>query len=116
MHSGFTTALQPNAGRRTSNSSSSEAQGKAIVDAAQGLLEGDFMQHFPVDIFQTGSGTSSNMNANEVIATLASRLPGEPVNANDHVNCGQSSNDINPTARRWRCTNSCCRRSAAWCR
>ncbi len=75
----------------------SAAQGKAISDAAQGLLEGDFMQHFPVDIFQTGSGTSSNMNANEVIATLASRLLGEPVNANDHVNCGQSSNDIIPT-------------------
>ena len=75
----------------------SEGQGKAIVDAAQGLLEGDFMPHFPVDIFQTGSGTSSNMNANEVIATLASRLLGEPVNPNDHVNCGQSSNDIIPT-------------------
>ena len=75
----------------------SASQGKAIVDAAQGLLEGDYMQHFPVDIFQTGSGTSSNMNANEVIATLASRLLGEPVNPNDHVNCGQSSNDIIPT-------------------
>ncbi|WP_338476481.1 class II fumarate hydratase [Pseudomonas khavaziana] len=75
----------------------SEGQGKAIVDAAQGLLEGDYMQHFPVDIFQTGSGTSSNMNANEVIATLASRLLGETVNPNDHVNCGQSSNDIIPT-------------------
>ncbi|MCU1741896.1 MULTISPECIES: class II fumarate hydratase [Pseudomonas] len=73
------------------------AQGKAIVDACQGLLEGDFMPHFPVDIFQTGSGTSSNMNANEVIATLASRLLDEPVNPNDHVNCGQSSNDIIPT-------------------
>jgi len=76
----------------------SVAQGKAIVDAAQGLLEGDFMAHFPLDIFQTGSGTSSNMNANEVIATLASRLLGEVVNANDHVNCGQSSNDIIPTS------------------
>ncbi|MGF6282614.1 class II fumarate hydratase [Pseudomonas silensiensis] len=75
----------------------SESQGNAIVDAALGLLQSDFMQHFPVDIFQTGSGTSSNMNANEVIATLASRLLGEPVNANDHVNCGQSSNDIIPT-------------------
>ena len=75
----------------------SESQGKAIVDAALGLLQDDFMQHFPVDIFQTGSGTSSNMNANEVIATLASRLLGEPVNPNDHVNCGQSSNDIIPT-------------------
>jgi fumarate hydratase class II len=61
------------------------------------LLAGDFLQHFPVDVFQTGSGTSSNMNANEVIATLATRLLGEPVNANDHVNCGQSSNDIIPT-------------------
>ncbi|MDR6957113.1 fumarate hydratase class II [Pseudomonas brassicacearum] len=76
----------------------SAAQGKAIVDAAQGLLEGQFMDHFPVDIFQTGSGTSSNMNANEVIATLASRLLGEAVNPNDHVNCGQSSNDIIPTS------------------
>lgn len=75
----------------------SQSQGKAIVDAAQGLLEGDFMQHFPVDVFQTGSGTSSNMNANEVLATLAGRLLGEPVNPNDHVNCGQSSNDIIPT-------------------
>jgi fumarate hydratase, class II len=75
----------------------SESQGTAIVDAARGLLQSDFMQHFPVDIFQTGSGTSSNMNANEVIDTLASRLLGEPVNPNDHVNCGQSSNDIIPT-------------------
>ncbi|WP_460080226.1 class II fumarate hydratase [Pseudomonas sp. H3_H05] len=76
----------------------SAAQGKAIVDAAMGLLEGRFMDHFPVDIFQTGSGTSSNMNANEVIATLASGLLGETVNPNDHVNCGQSSNDIIPTS------------------
>ena len=75
----------------------SEAQGNAIVEATQILLAGDFMEHFPVDIFQTGSGTSSNMNANEVIATLASRVLGEAVNANDHVNCGQSSNDIIPT-------------------
>ena len=75
----------------------SAAQGEAIVEATQILLTGDFMEHFPVDIFQTGSGTSSNMNANEVIATLATRLLGEPVNPNDHVNCGQSSNDIIPT-------------------
>ena len=74
-----------------------EAQGNAIVEATQILLAGDFMEHFPVDIFQTGSGTSSNMNANEVIATLATRVLGEAVNANDHVNCGQSSNDIIPT-------------------
>ena len=72
-------------------------QGQAIVQACEQLLAGDFMQHFPVDIYQTGSGTSSNMNANEVIATLASRLLGEAVNPNDHVNCGQSSNDIIPT-------------------
>ena len=75
----------------------SQAQGAAIVTAVEQLLAGDFMQHFPVDVYQTGSGTSSNMNANEVLATLASRLLGEPVNPNDHVNCGQSSNDIIPT-------------------
>jgi len=75
----------------------SEGQSKAIVTACEELLTGDFMAHFPVDVFQTGSGTSTNMNANEVIATLASRVLGEPVNANDHVNCGQSSNDIIPT-------------------
>ena len=75
-----------------------EEQGKAIVEATQILLSGDYMEHFPVDIFQTGSGTSSNMNANEVIATLATRVLGESVNPNDHVNCGQSSNDIIPTA------------------
>ncbi|MFY1666860.1 class II fumarate hydratase [Pseudomonas sp. Pseu.R1] len=74
-----------------------EGQSKAIVTACKELLEGDYMVHFPVDVFQTGSGTSTNMNANEVIATLATRILGEPVNANDHVNCGQSSNDIIPT-------------------
>ncbi len=73
------------------------AQGEAIVKACDELLAGDFMQHFPVDIYQTGSGTSSNMNANEVIATLASRASGTAINPNDHVNCGQSSNDIIPT-------------------
>ncbi|MFK0086710.1 class II fumarate hydratase [Pseudomonas sp. NPDC090755] len=72
-------------------------QGAAIVTAVEQLLAGDFIQHFPVDIFQTGSGTSSNMNANEVIATLASRVSGTTINPNDHVNCGQSSNDIIPT-------------------
>ncbi|UVM56925.1 class II fumarate hydratase [Pseudomonas sp. B21-012] len=74
-----------------------QARGEAIVKAVEQLLAADFMQHFPVDIFQTGSGTSSNMNANEVIATLASRVLGDTVNPNDHVNCGQSSNDIIPT-------------------
>nr|WP_314488032.1 class II fumarate hydratase [uncultured Pseudomonas sp.] len=76
----------------------SAAQGEAIVQAVEQLLAEDFIQHFPVDVYQTGSGTSSNMNANEVIATLASRVLGEAVNANDHVNCGQSSNDIIPTS------------------
>ena len=76
----------------------SPAMGDAIVSACQELLAGDFMTHFPVDVFQTGSGTSSNMNANEVIATLASRLLAEKVSPNDHVNCGQSSNDIIPSS------------------
>ena len=75
----------------------SAEQGQAIQAAVEQLLSGDFIQHFPVDVFQTGSGTSSNMNANEVLATLASRRLGAVVNANDHVNCGQSSNDIIPT-------------------
>ncbi|WP_422417261.1 class II fumarate hydratase FumC [Pseudomonas sp. GZD-222] len=74
-----------------------DGQGTAIVKAVEQLLAGDFIQHFPVDIFQTGSGTSSNMNANEVIATLASQIFGDKINPNDHVNCGQSSNDIIPT-------------------
>src|SRR5690606_27200488 len=75
----------------------SAEQGAAIVEAVEQLLAEDFIRHFPVDVYQTGSGTSSNMNANEVIATLASRVLGDKVNANDHVNCGQSSNDIIPT-------------------
>ncbi len=74
-----------------------DGQGMAIVKAVEQLLAGDFIQHFPVDIFQTGSGTSSNMNANEVIAALASQIFGDKINPNDHVNCGQSSNDIIPT-------------------
>jgi fumarate hydratase class II len=73
-------------------------QGEAIVNACQQLLKEDFARHFPVDVFQTGSGTSSNMNANEVVATLASRILGETVSPNDHVNAGQSSNDIIPSA------------------
>ena len=75
--------------------------GDAIVAASRQLLampDAELIGHFPVDIFQTGSGTSSNMNANEVIATLASRALGEKVSANDHVNAGQSSNDAIPTA------------------
>lgn len=72
---------------------------KAIQSACDELLDSDnLMQHFPVDVFQTGSGTSSNMNANEVIATLASTHHGSAVNPNDHVNYGQSSNDVIPSA------------------
>jgi fumarate hydratase class II len=74
------------------------AIGNAIIEAAQCITENQYEEQFPVDIFQTGSGTSTNMNLNEVIAQLASELIGQPVSANDHVNCGQSSNDVIPTA------------------
>ncbi|MBM4954407.1 class II fumarate hydratase [Vibrio parahaemolyticus] len=70
----------------------------AIADAAQAIIDGQHLDQFPIDLFQTGSGTSSNMNANEVIATLASELLGGNVTPNDHVNMGQSSNDVVPTA------------------
>ncbi|MEJ2766189.1 class II fumarate hydratase [Photobacterium sp. MCCC 1A19761] len=69
----------------------------AIIDSCQELIDGQHLAHFPIDIFQTGSGTSSNMNANEVIATLASKKCGQTVSPNDHVNMGQSSNDVIPT-------------------
>ena len=73
--------------------------GIAITSAVKELLDDpSLMTHFPVDVFQTGSGTSSNMNANEVLATLASDIYGNKVGANDHINCGQSSNDVIPTA------------------
>jgi fumarate hydratase class II len=75
------------------------AVSKAIQNACDELLDGDnIMQHFPVDVFQTGSGTSTNMNANEVIARLATVYNGSTVNPNDHVNFGQSSNDVIPSA------------------
>ena len=70
----------------------------AIKSAAMEVAEGRHDDHFPVDVFQTGSGTTSNMNANEVIANLASRVRGEPVHPNDDVNKGQSSNDVIPSA------------------
>ena len=70
----------------------------AIQSAALEVAQGDHDAHFPVDVFQTGSGTSSNMNANEVIASLASRKHGQTIHANDHVNMGQSSNDVIPSA------------------
>jgi fumarate hydratase class II len=77
---------------------------QAIIQAAEEVVEGKWNKHFPIDVFQTGSGTSSNMNANEVIANRANELLGshlgskEPVHPNDHVNLGQSSNDVFPTA------------------
>ncbi len=69
-----------------------------IYLAALRIAEGEYRDEFPVEIFQTGSGTSSNMNANEVIAALATEQLKRPVHANDHVNCCQSSNDVIPTA------------------
>ena len=71
-----------------------------IVEVAREIADGAFADQFPVDVFQTGSGTSTNMNMNEVIATLASRRLGRPVHPNDHVNASQSSNDTFPSAIR----------------
>jgi fumarate hydratase class II len=71
---------------------------KAIADAADVVITGQHDKDFPVDIFQTGSGTSSNMNMNEVLATLATALLGAEVHPNDHVNASQSSNDVFPTS------------------
>jgi fumarate hydratase class II len=76
----------------------SRAVGNAIAAAAEMVADGEFDEHFPIDVFQTGSGTSSNMNANEVIAHLASETLGEPVHPNDQVNASQSSNDVFPSA------------------
>ncbi|GII86003.1 fumarate hydratase class II [Sphaerisporangium siamense] len=71
---------------------------EAISEAATDVAEGEWNDEFPIDVFQTGSGTSSNMNANEVIATLAEKRLGRPVHPNDHVNASQSSNDVFPTS------------------
>ena len=75
-----------------------DAIAQAIIDAGKRVAAGDFDAHFPVDVFQTGSGTSTNMNTNEVIAHVASETAGQTVHPNDHVNMGQSSNDTIPTA------------------
>src|SRR5690242_11549970 len=78
--------------------------GKAVVQAAQEVIEGKLDDHFPLVVWQTGSGTQSNMNANEVISNRAIEIMGgekgskKPVHPNDHVNMSQSSNDIIPTA------------------
>ncbi len=74
------------------------AIGSAIQQAAEEVMAGKHLEHFPVDVFQTGSGTSTNMNMNEVLARLASEASGLSVHPNDHVNMSQSSNDVIPTA------------------
>jgi fumarate hydratase, class II len=71
---------------------------EAIAAAATEVADGEWDDQFPVDVFQTGSGTSSNMNANEVVATLAEERLGRSVHANDHVNASQSSNDVFPSS------------------
>ena len=81
-----------------------ERRGAAIIQACQEVMGGDWDEHFPIDVFQTGSGTSTNMNANEVIANRAIQILGGeigsrgPVHPQDHVNLSQSSNDVIPTA------------------
>lgn len=71
---------------------------EAIAAAAEEVVDGRWDAEFPIDVFQTGSGTSSNMNTNEVLATLASARLGAPVHPNDHVNASQSSNDVFPSS------------------
>jgi fumarate hydratase class II len=72
---------------------------KAIASAATAVAQGEYDNQFPIDVFQTGSGTSSNMNMNEVVAAIASaRLDGQKVHPNDHVNASQSSNDVFPSS------------------
>ena len=78
----------------------SKSVAKVVQEAALQVAQGAHDAHFPIDVYQTGSGTSSNMNANEVIATLATRAGKDAVHPNDHVNLGQSSNDVVPTAIR----------------
>ena len=81
-----------------------EKRAQLITEAAEEVIEGHWDSQFPIDIFQTGSGTSTNMNANEVIANRCSQVAGkaigskDPVHPNDHVNMGQSSNDVIPTS------------------
>ncbi|MFJ9952255.1 class II fumarate hydratase [Kitasatospora sp. NPDC091207] len=75
-----------------------EETAEAVAAAAEEVAQGHWDEEFPVDVFQTGSGTSSNMNTNEVIATLAGERLGRPVHPNDHVNASQSSNDVFPSS------------------
>jgi fumarate hydratase class II len=76
----------------------SEAKAEAIQTAAKEVIQGNHLEQFPIDVFQTGSGTSTNMNANEVLATLATNLTGIDIHPNDDLNMSQSSNDVIPTA------------------
>src|SRR2546422_2840709 len=76
------------------------ATGEAIIKAGEEVMRGKFDDSVVVDVFQTGSGTGRNMNANELIAEEASRLLGRKVHPNDHVNMGQSSNDVGPSTMR----------------
>ncbi len=102
MPSAFIAALgliKQAAARANQNMQLLDGKVAAAIDAAAAeVAAGAHDAQFPIDVFQTGSGTSSNMNANEVIAALASRRLGSAVHANDHVNMGQSSNDVIPTA------------------
>ena len=91
-------AAQVNAELGVLDADVAEAIAAACDEVVAGAPAGDFDAHFPVDVFQTGSGTSSNMNANEVLATLATRRLGRDVHPNDHVNASQSSNDVFPTS------------------
>ena len=90
--------------------------GAAIVQAAQEVIDGKLDEHFPLVVWQTGSGTQSNMNANEVISNRAIQLLGgeqgskKPVHPNDHVNMSQSSNDTYPTAMHIACAEEIVRR------
>src|SRR3954469_10050767 len=90
---------------KTGKNKLADSQVEKLLAACREVAEGRFDDQFPIDVFQTGSGTSSNMNANEVIANRAIELLGcdrlakdKPVHPNDHVNMGQSTNDIFPTA------------------
>ncbi len=76
----------------------SDEKASAIQTAAKEIIQGKHLEHFPIDVFQTGSGTSTNMNMNEVIATLAKQLTGVDIHPNDDVNMSQSSNDVIPTS------------------
>src|SRR5512140_113365 len=90
--------------------------GQAVINAAQEVIEGKLNDHFPLAVWQTGSGTQSNMNANEVISNRAIQMLGgkmgskSPIHPNDHVNMSQSSNDCYPTAMHIACADEVARR------